>query len=465
MSGMHDNVLDAIGMTPLVRLQRVAAAAPCPIYGKVEFFNPGGSIKDRIARAMVEKAERDGLITPGVSTIIEATAGNTGVGLALAAAVKGYRCIFVMPDKMSEDKVRLLRAYGAEVVMVPTNVPPDSMESYNGVANRLVNDIPHAWRPDQFGNLANPEVHYLTTGPEIRRQTGGRVTCFVAGIGTGGTISGVGRFLKEQNPRIRIVAADPEGSVLSGDTPKSWKVEGIGEDYVPRTLNAQVVDDWVRVSDRDSFATARAMARTEGLLVGGSAGTAVAAALRYAERLTPDDLVVAILPDTGRNYLSKFHDDRWMEANGFAEASAERVTAADILAFLGPRPLYSLTPDHTVQDAVELCSRRAISQLPILEDGRPVGSIQEVTLARLLRSGPDRRTARLREVMARPLAELRPDASIDELYRLLMSGSTAALIRDNGHIAGILTRIDLVDYWYQSREREPVGDRPCPVEA
>lgn len=465
MSGMHDNVLDVIGMTPIVRLNRVAASAPCPVYGKVEFFNPGGSIKDRIAHAMVEKAEREGLITPGVSTIIEATAGNTGVGLALAAAVKGYRCIFVMPDKMSEDKVRLLRAYGAEVVMVPTNVPPDSTESYNGVANRLVNDIPHAWRPDQFGNLANPEIHYLTTGPEIWQQTDGRVTCFVAGIGTGGTISGVGRFLKEQNPRIRIVAADPEGSVLSGDTPKSWKVEGIGEDYVPKTLNAQVVDDWVRVSDRDSFAVARAMARREGLLVGGSAGTAVAAALRYAERLTPDDLVVAILPDTGRNYLSKFHDDRWMQAHGFADSASDRVTAAEVLALHGARPLYSLTPEHTVQDAVELCSRHAISQLPIVEKGRSVGSIQDVTLARLLHGGPDQRQTRLRGVMARPLAEVRSDTSIDELYRLLMSGSTAALVRDNGHIAGILTRIDLVDYWNQLREREPIGDRSCPVGA
>ena len=447
MSELSENVLDAIGRTPLVRLRCVAERSPCPVYGKAEFINPGGSIKDRIARAMVEQAERDGLIQPGVSTIIEATAGNTGVGLALTAAVKGYRCIFVLPDKMSAEKLDLLRAYGAEVVIVPTNVPPDSPESYNGVADRLLNEIPRAWRPNQFGNLANPDVHYRTTGPEIWEQTAGRVTCFVAGIGTGGTISGVGRYLKERNPQVRIVGADPDGSVLSGGTPKSWKVEGIGEDYVPKTFNSQMVDDWVRVTDAESFAAARQLARREGLLVGGSSGTAVAAALRYAERLTPSDLVVAILPDTGRNYLSKFYNDEWLRLNGFADTPARRATAADVLEMQGQRKLLALTPEHTVQDAVALCRVQAISQIPNNEGDRSVGSIQEVTLARLLHDGPAPEDVKLRGVMARPLLEVDATIALDEVYRLLMAGHTGVLVRRGGRIAGIITRIDLVEYW------------------
>ena len=443
----HDDVLSTIGHTPLVRLRRVAERAPCPVYGKAEFFNPGSSIKDRIGRAMIEEAERTGHIRPGVSTIIEATAGNTGVGLALAAAVKGYRCIFVMPDKMSAEKVALLKAYGAEVVMVPTNVPPDSPDSYNGVANRLAREIPNAWRPDQFHNLANPDVHYRTTGPEVWEQTGGRVTCFVAGVGTGGTISGVGRYLKERNPAVRVIGADPEGSVLSGDSPKAWKVEGIGEDYVPQTLNTHVVDDWVRVSDQESFHMARELARREGLLVGGSAGTAVAAALRYAQRLTPQDVVVAILPDTGRNYLSKIFDDRWMLDHGFASGARRQATVGEVLARRGEGPLWALSPDHTVHDAIALCREKSISQIPIIADGRCVGAIQEVTLARLLRDGGDHERVRLSAVMARPLPEVSAGTDLDEAYRLLMSGDTGVLVRRGELIAGVITRIDLVEYW------------------
>ncbi len=448
MTGRFDNVLDTIGRTPLIRLNHIARRLPCPIYVKVEFFNPGASTKDRIGRAMIERAEQAGLIRPGVSTIIEATAGNTGVGLALTAAVKGYRCIFVLPDKMSDEKISLLKAYGAEVVIVPSDVPPDSPESYAGVANRLLNEIPNAWRPDQFHNLANPEVHYASTGPEIWQQTDGRVTCFVAGIGTGGTISGVGRYLKEQNPAVRIVGADPEGSVLSGDSPKPWKVEGIGEDYVPQTFNSHVVDDWVRVSDRESFQTARMLARREGLLAGGSSGTAVAAAVRYAERLTADDLVVAIVPDTGRNYLSKFYDDQWLAEQGFADDVRHPATAGEVAATRGPRELLCLSPDHTVLDALELCRQHAISQIPILEDGRSVGAIQEVTLARLLHDGLDEQHKPLRELMARPLPEVVAETSVDEVYRLLMAGNTGVLVRQAGHIRGIITRIDLVEYWH-----------------
>jgi cystathionine beta-synthase len=445
--GCHETILTAIGRTPLVRLKRFAQHVSCQVFGKVEFVNPGGSVKDRVALAMVTKAEAEGRIKPGVSTIIEATAGNTGVGLAMVAAVRGYRCIFVMPDKMSADKIRLLKAYGAEVVIVPTNVPPDSPDSYAGVANRLANEIPHAWRPDQFGNLANPEAHYLSTGPEIWEQTDGKVTCFVAGVGTGGTISGVGKYLKERNQQIRIVGADPAGSVLSGGTPGSWKVEGIGEDYVPRTLNSQVVDDWVRVTDAESFAAARSLARVEGLLVGGSAGTAAAAALRYAERLSCNDVLVIMLPDTGRNYLSKFYDDAWMRENGFAGGENHRATANDILEAKSKARLLSLTPQHTVEDAVALFREHGISQIPIMDNGRAVGGVQDVTLARLLHDDSAQRNRPLSEVMARPLPEVDAETSLDEVYRLLLSGNSGALVKRRGAIAGIITRIDLVEHW------------------
>src|ERR1700677_4151709 len=307
---MQETILNSVGKTPLVRLRRVTEGLTASGYAKVESQNPGGSVKDRVAQSMVNEAERRGWLRPG-GTIIEATAGNTGVGLAMMAAVKGYRCIFVLPDKMSSEKIALLRAYGAETVITPTNVPPDSPDSYNGVADRLTREIPGAWRPNQFTNLSNPEIHYRTTGHEIWEQTEGKVTVFVAGVGTGGTISGVARYLKEQNPEVKIVAADPEGSVLSGGTPKAWKVEGIGEDFVPKTFNSQLVDDWVRVSDTESFHTAKALARREGLLVGGSSGTATAAALRYARRLSSEHLIVVLCADTGRNYLSKFFDDQW----------------------------------------------------------------------------------------------------------------------------------------------------------
>src|SRR5436190_3744412 len=311
---MQETILQSIGKTPLVRLRRVTEGLTAAVYAKVESQNPGGSIKDRVALSMVADAERRGWLRPA-GTIIEATAGNTGVGLAIVAAVKGYRCIFVMPDKMSAEKIALLKAYGAEVIITPTNVAPDAPESYNGVADRLTREIPGAWRPNQFTNMANPEIHYRSTGREIWEQTEGRVTVFVAGVGTGGTISGVARYLKEQNPEVKIVGADPEGSVLSGDTPRPWKVEGIGEDFVPKTFNSQLVDDWIRVSDAESFHTARSLARREGVLLGGSSGTAVAAALRFAQRLTADHLVVALCADTGRNYLSKLFDDDWMAQN------------------------------------------------------------------------------------------------------------------------------------------------------
>ncbi len=447
MIGTYESVLETIGHTPLVRLNSVAKGLPCPVYGKVEFFNPGASIKDRIGKAMIEKAEREGVIKPGHTTIVEGTAGNTGVGLALVAAVKGYRCIFVLPDKMSEEKIRLLQAYGAETVIVPTNVPPDSPESYGSVAKRLMNEIPGAWHPNQFENMSNPEIHELTTGPEIWEQTGGKVTCFVSGIGTGGTISGVGKYLKGRNENIKIVGADPDGSILSGSTPKSWKVEGIGEDYVPKTFNGQVVDDWVRVTDQESFMAARRVSREEGLLIGGSSGTCVAAALRYAERLKADDLVVVIMPDTGRNYLSKVFNDDWMREHGYLSEERKPATAADVVAAIGDRPLLSLTPNHTVQDAIDICRDESISQIPIVENGQVVGGIQEVALARQLHGGTDPRIVKLRDIMARPLPEVDALTSVDEVYRQLMSGATGVLVRQQGKIVGIVTRIDLVNFW------------------
>src|SRR5207253_737543 len=350
---MQETILQSVGRTPLVQLRRMTEGLPSRVYAKLESRNPGGSVKDRVAVAMINEAERRGWLRPG-GTIIEATAGNTGVGLAMAAAVKGYRCIFVLPDKMSAEKINLLKAYGAEVVITPTNVAPDAPESYNGVADRLTREIFGAWRPNQFTNLANPEIHYRTTGREVWEQTEGRVTVFVAGVGTGGTLSGVARYLKEQNPDVKIVGADPEGSVLSGGTPRPWKVEGIGEDFVPKTFNSQLVDEWIRVDDAEAFHVARALARREGILAGGSSGTNVAAALRYAQRLGPDAVVVTLVCDTGRNYLSKFFDDRWLAENQLMFSAQPPHSLGDLLTKRGPRQLVTVSPDATVADAIEL---------------------------------------------------------------------------------------------------------------
>jgi cystathionine beta-synthase len=449
---MQETILQSIGRTPLVRLRRLSEGLKASVYVKLESLNPGGSVKDRVGLAMIAEAERRGWLRPG-GTIIEATAGNTGVGLAMAASVKGYRCIFVLPDKMSAEKIRLLKAYGAEVVITPTSVPPDSPESYNGVADRLAREIPGAWRPNQFTNLANPDVHYRTTGFEIWEQTEGRLTVFVAGVGTGGTISGVARYLKEQNPDVRIVGADPEGSVLSGDAPRPWKVEGIGEDFVPKTFNSQLVDDWVRVSDAESFLTARNLARREGILVGGSSGTAVAAALRYARRLTGDHLVVALCADTGRNYLSKLFDDDWLAENHLLVNVQPAHSIADLLKQRGERSLVTISPKTTAAEAIKLMEATGISQLPVLQDGKPVGSIQEVTLARLLHDDREPGEVTVGEIMARPLPQLESTVHLDEAYRLLLAGNTGVLAVEDGKVIDIVTRIDLIQYWSQQRHK------------
>jgi cystathionine beta-synthase len=449
---MHDSILQSIGWTPLVRLRRLAADVPAAVCVKVDSLNPGGSVKDRVGLAMIAEAEHRGWLRPG-GTIIEATAGNTGVGLAMVAAVKGYRCIFVLPDKMASEKVLLLKAYGAEVVITPTNVAPDSPESYNGVADRLAREIPGAWRPNQFTNLANPEIHYRTTGPEIWEQTEGQISAFVAGVGTGGTVSGVGRYLKERNPEVKIIGADPEGSVLSGGAPRPWKVEGIGEDFVPKTFNSQVVDEWIRVGDAESFHVARALARREGILAGGSSGTNVAAALRYAQRLTRNHLVVALVCDTGRNYLSKFFDDQWLADNNLLLKEQPAHSLGDLLKTRGPRALVTISPDATAADAIEAMQKAGISQLPVLEGGKPVGAIQEVTLARLLHDNSDPAVLPVGEIMARPLPTLDATVHLDEAYRLLMAGHTGVLVLADGKVVDIVTRIDLVQYWNQQRGR------------
>ncbi len=447
---MHDTILQSVGRTPLVKLRRVTAGLAPTIVAKVEAQNPGGSTKDRVAVAMVADAEKRGWLRAG-GTIIEATAGNTGVGLAMVAAVKGYRCIFVLPDKMSSEKISLLKAYGAEVVITPTNVPPDSPDSYGGVADRLSREIPGAWRPNQFTNLSNPEVHYRTTGPEIWEQTDGRVTHVVGGVGTGGTLSGVGKYLKERNPEVKIIGADPEGSILSGGTPGSWKVEGIGEDFVPKTFNSQLVDDWVRVGDAESFHVAREVARREGILVGGSCGTALAAGLRYARRLSATDLMVVICPDTGRNYLSKMYDDAWLATHKLQQVPEVAHTVGDLLKKRGARPLLTISPSANADEAIRMLQTAGISQLPVIDNGTQVGSVQEVTLARVLHDHRDPAAVPVGEIMARPLPQLDAATHLDEAYRLLLSGNTGVLVLSDGQPVGIVTRIDLIDYWTNNK--------------
>lgn len=456
----YDNVLQAVGDTPIIRLNRVTAHLAPTIYVKIEFVNPGASVKDRVAVAMIEQAEREGLLKPG-GTIIEATSGNTGVGLAMVAAVKGYRCIFIMPDKMSLEKIRLLKAYGAEVIITPTSAETNSSEGYGGVAARLLQEIPNSWQPNQFANLVNPEYHYRRTGPEIWAQTEGKLTHFVGGIGTGGTISGVGKFLKEKNPKIRIVAADPEGSILSGDKPKPWAVEGIGEDFVPKTFNSQIVDEWVRVSDQESFLAAREMAKREGLLVGGSCGTAVAAALKFARRLTAEHYVVVLCPDTGRNYLSKVYSDEWMIEQGYMQATSKSFCAGDLLDLRGDREILCVRTDDVVQKAIDLMRQNGVSQLPVLENGRAVGGFREITAARILHDKKDPRVVPVGEVMARPFPQVDEKTDLDEVYRLLMSGNTGVIVTRGGAIRGLLTRIDLVDFWDQADlAAQPAGAAP-----
>lgn len=451
---VYNNILGAIGRTPLIRLNRIAAGVSSPIYVKAEFLNPGGSIKDRIGVAMIEAAEKEGLLKKG-GTIVEATAGNTGVGLAQAAAIKGYRLIVVMPDKMSQDKIGLLRAYGAEVVITATNVPPDSPESYNGVADRLASEIPGAFRPNQFANPSNPLIHYLTTGPEIWEDSQGQVEVFVASMGTGGTISGTARYLKEKNRNITIVGADPEGSILSGDSPRSYKVEGIGEDFIPKTFNRQIVDEMVRVSDKESFNTARRLAKLEGILAGGSAGTALAAALKYAQRLKRPHHIVVLLPDTGRNYLTKIFNDGWMQENGFWEDGRRdrSVSVGEVLrAKMAPRALISVKARDKLARAVALLQAYNISQLPVVDENeKVVGSLSESSIMKILHDGLDVNNQEISAVMARPLPSLDQGVDVSEAYRILLGGVPGIVVTEDGKGIGFITRSDLIATWSGGR--------------
>lgn len=448
-----DNVLESIGRTPLIRLNNITKDIEPVIYVKAEFLNPGGSVKDRIGLKMIEAAEREGKLKPG-GTIVEATAGNTGVGLALVAAAKGYRLIFVMPDKMSQDKVSLLKAYGAEVVITPTSVAPDSPESYNGVADRLAREIPNAFRPNQFENPNNPLAHYLTTGPEIWEDSKGKVEVFVTGMGTGGTISGTAKYLKEKNPDIVVVGADPQGSILSGDAPRPYKVEGIGEDFIPKTFNRQLVDEMIRVSDKESFNTARRLAREEGLLAGGSSGTAVAAALKYARRLESAKYIVVLLPDTGRNYMNKIYSDQWMQENGFWEGPRSRpVNIGEIIRAKNnlPQLIYVSSKDKLIK-AISFIQEYNISQLPVIDNKEVVGSLNESSLMQLLHDSIEFERQDIATVMGKPLPALDETTDISEAYRILLSGTTGVVVKKEGVPIGLITRADLVAYWITQKK-------------
>lgn len=445
----YDNVVDIIGDTPLVKLNSVTEGISATVLAKVEYFNPGGSVKDRIALRMVQDAEKAGLLRPG-GVIVEPTSGNTGVGLALVAQRRGYRCIFVCPDKVSEDKRNVLKAYGAEVVVCPTAVAPEDPRSYYNVSDRLAREVPGAWKPDQYSNPANPRSHYEETGPELWKQTEGRITHFVAGVGTGGTITGVGRYLKEQGP-VRIVGADPEGSVYSGGTGRPYLVEGVGEDFWPTTYDRDICDEIVEVSDSDSFEMTRRLAREEGLLVGGSCGMAVVAALEVARKAGPDDVVVVLLPDGGRGYLSKIFNDDWMARYGFLRTVEGAPTVADALEGKDGAmpPLIHVHPTETVRDAIDYMREYGVSQLPVLKAEPPVvtgevaGSIAEKALLDALFTGQAHLHDTIERHMAEPLPMIGGGQPVSEAVALLEK-SDAAMVLVDGKPAGVLTRQDLL---------------------
>lgn len=450
----YKNVLELIGETPLIELSRISRGVRPRIFVKAEFFNPGGSIKDRIGLRMLEDAERRGLIKKG-GTIIEPTSGNTGVGLAQAAALRGYRCVFVMPDKMSQEKVRLLKAYGAEVVICPTAVPKESPESYYSVADRLAREIPNAYQPNQYYNMTNPQTHYEWTGPELWRQMDGKIDVFVAGMGTGGTISGCAKFFKEQSSNVHIVGVDSEGSLYTSDEVRPYKVEGIGEDFIPATINLDIIDEMVTVSDRDSFVTARHLAREEGILSGGSCGAAVFGALQVARRYDESTNIVVVLPDGGRSYLSKFYSDEYMKENGFWDPSSDSISVHDLLLQRPSEKVAVVTIDSSasVPDAVALMREHNISQLPVLDNGEVIGSLQETVLMNRIFEDSSCLGQQVREVMSEALPTISSDTKVASVYQLLLQGRPAVLVlNEDEQPSGIVTKIDLIDHFSRAKE-------------
>ncbi len=450
---VEDSILGTIGNTPLVRLSRIGAVLRPQLVAKLEAFNPGGSIKDRVAVALIEAAERDGRLRPG-GTIVEPTSGNTGTGLAIAARLKGYRVIAVMPDKMSREKIDLLRAYGADVVLAPTDVPPESPRSYYRVADRLTEEIPGAFQPNQYANEANPLAHYESTGPELWRQTAGRITHLVAGVGTGGTVTGAARYLRELKPELVVVGADPEGSIYSGglEGVHPYLVEGVGEDFWPATFDPAVIDRWVTVSDRDAFLTTRRLAQLEGILAGGSGGLALHAAITVAQEIEdPEALLVVILPDGGRSYLSKIYSDAWMRQYGFLERDSGRVVG-DVLARKRAAgeipPLVTVQSHFRVREAVGLLHEHRVSQLPVVSANDPatvVGAIGERGLLRRAAEDPSVLDAEVVEVMEPPFPAVSTDDPVRDAIELLVGDQQALLVTRDGRAEGLVTRTDLLE--------------------
>ncbi|MBW5251908.1 cystathionine beta-synthase [Streptomyces poriferorum] len=455
----HDSMISLVGNTPLVRLRSVTAGIQATVLAKVEYFNPGGSVKDRIALRMIEAAEQSGELQPG-GTIVEPTSGNTGVGLAIVAQQKGYKCVFVCPDKVSTDKINVLRAYGAEVVVCPTAVDPEHPDSYYNVSDRLVRETPGAWKPDQYSNPNNPRSHYETTGPELWEQTDGKITHFVAGVGTGGTISGTGRYLKEASGgSVKVIGADPEGSVYSGGSGRPYLVEGVGEDFWPSAYDRTVTDEIVAVSDKDSFQMTRRLAKEEGLLVGGSCGMAVVGALEVAKRLGPDDVVVVLLPDSGRGYLSKIFNDEWMADYGFLEGTGPSARVADVLDYkAGPIPtLVHMHPEETVGEAIDVLREYGVSQMPIVKPGaghpdvmaaEVIGSVVERELLNALFAQQASLTDPLEKHMSPPLPQVGSGEPVEDLMAVLggTGAADAAIVLVEGKPKGVVSRQDLLAF-------------------
>lgn len=448
----RETILDTVGHTPLVRLNKVAAGLPCPVLAKLEAFNPGGSVKDRIGLAMVEAMEREGRLKPG-GTIVECTSGNTGLGLAMVACVKGYKAAFCMPDKVSSEKVYLLKAFGAEVFLSPTAVEPEHPDSYYSVAKRISTERPGAVLMNQYHNPNNPLAHYRTTGPELWQQTQGRITHFVAGMGTGGTISGTGRYLKEQKASVQVVGADPVGSILkhykeTGEMAeaRTYKIEGVGEDFIPTATDFSVVDSIMSCNDRDGLNMARRLAREDAIFVGGSAGMAAWVAIEVAKRARPDDLVVVLLPDTGERYLSKVHNDEWMRDNHLLDPAMTRAGALATAKLARVRTLHSVQAGEPLKRALALIEQHDVSQLPVMKGGEAVGTLEEGEVLRMALSDPSTLDKPVDSLMSAPLPVVNSDESADVVAKLLAARHAAVLVRDHGAITGILTRFDMLQF-------------------